>query len=96
MGMFSDHKRIEYRGNVIEAEGNYTFKNANEGTFRLVINNKRADEVTLSYGGAFLRGEGVDSTTGKPVPITVKVKHGLLGTRYYLMADGRAIKMRNA
>ena len=93
MGLFADHYRLDYRGNVIEVEARLA--GICNAQYDLVVNNKECDQLDGTCGTFFLRGE-VPGQNGAPESIKVEVSQGIFGTRYFLCAGNKRIPMQKA
>ena len=74
MGIFTDHYRFDYKGNVIEVEGRVVGPHG-QVQYDLVVNNKKSDQIEGIYGTFFLRGE-LPGPDGKQEAIGVEVSQG--------------------
>ena len=96
MGLFSDHFKMEYEGNVIEVETRSV--NIFVAVFRysLIINNRRVEDIEGSLGHFSLRGQ-LDGAAGSPSKsIAVRIKQGFFGTKVFLEVDQQSLRMPRA
>lgn len=91
MSLFTDQYELAYKGYQINVEGASSLTGVN---FRLSINNKEVDFISGFLGQYTLRGTIEDE--GKEVPVTVRIKQGIWGTKYKLLIDGREQRMNKA
>ena len=94
MGLFSDHKKIHYKGNVIEVECRVAGLQG-KAQYSLVINNKRVDTIEGTLGKFSLRGEIPGDSAAQAVPLSVRVDQGWFGTKYFLEVEGQSLRMEN-
>ena len=93
MGLFTDHKRTEWQGNVIEVEAKIAGLDGRI-EFSLFVNSRRVDTAYAAFGKFTLRGEVPSGDT--TIPITVWVHQKAFGTKYLLEIAGSKLEMQNA
>jgi len=92
MGLMSDHYTATYDGHSIEVEGRVT-SIMGSAEYSLVVDNQRVDQIQGSLGRFVLRGQLVrEGSAAKTVQ--VRIKQGLLGTKYTLDVEGVECPLR--